>query len=156
MSGVAGALRSTDNGALMPDAEKQSTGGQPALVQAALQGLCPRCGAKTLFAGPTRFAKNCGACGLDYDQYNVGDGPAAFLTLIVGGLVTALAMALELTVMPPFWVHILLWVPLTAFLVVATLRAAKGMLLIQEHRKAAAEGKLVTAPASTPPPVQDE
>lgn len=129
-------------------------------MQAALQGLCPRCGAKTLFAGPTRFAKSCAECGLDYDQYNVGDGPAAFLTLIVGGLVVGLAMALELTVMPPFWVHMLLWVPLTAILVVGTLRVAKGMLLIQEHRKAAAEATLATPAPTTSttssPIVQEE
>ena len=137
----------------MSDAEKQSPEGQPALVQAALQGLCPRCGAKTLFSGPVRFAQSCADCGLDYEQYNVGDGPAAFLTLIVGGLVTALAMALEISVMPPFWLHILLGVPLTAFLVVITLRAAKGMLLIQEHRKAAAEATLAPSP---PPSMQQD
>lgn len=116
--------------------------GQPPLVRAALHGLCPDCGAKTLFAGPTRFAHQCSACGLDFDQYNVGDGAAAFLTLIVGGLVTALALTLEVTVRPPMLLHILLWVPLTAGLVFITMRAAKGILLVQEHRKQAAEGQL--------------
>lgn len=120
------------------------------LIEAAARGLCPQCGAPTLFAGPTRFAHSCRACGLDYDQFNVGDGPAAFLTLIVGGLVTAMALTLEVTVTPPFWVHMLIWVPLTAILVVATLRIAKGALLIQEHRKKAAEGTLDRT--STPAP----
>ena len=53
----------------------------PKLAEAALFGLCPRCGARTLFAGWTRFADNCRACGLDLTRFNVGDGPAAFLTL---------------------------------------------------------------------------
>lgn len=122
--------------------------GQPPLARAALHGLCPACSAPTLFAGPTRFAHQCSACGHDFTRYNVGDGPAAFLTLIVGGLVTALAMALEIAVTPPFWVHILLWVPLTAALVIGTLRFAKGALLIQEHHKSAAEGRrAASAPA---------
>ncbi len=48
-----------------------------------LAGLCPRCEKGRLFAGPVRFADRCGECGLDYRQFNVGDGPAAFLILIV-------------------------------------------------------------------------
>ena len=49
----------------------------------------------------------------------MGDGPAAFLTLLVGGLVVGLALWLELSAAPPFWVHVLLWVPLTVVLVSA-------------------------------------
>ena len=55
--------------------------------RAALQGLCPRCGTKTLFAGLASFAPRCRACGLDFAAFNVGDGPAAFLIFIVGGIV---------------------------------------------------------------------
>ena len=40
------------------------------------------------------------ACGLDFAAFNVGDGPAAFLTLILGTIVDALAIALELTLAP--------------------------------------------------------
>ncbi len=132
-----------------PDGQFEQQG-QPPLLEAALRGLCPRCGAQTLFTGPTRFARACRACGLDFEQYNVGDGPAAFLTLIVGGLVTALALTLEVLVYPPFWVHMLLWIPLTTILVIGTLRIAKAMLLIQEHRKQAAEGRI----DRSPPPAQ--
>ena len=49
-------------------------GAAPSLAAAAFQGLCPKCGARTLFAGLARFAPNCRACGLDFDSYNVGDG----------------------------------------------------------------------------------
>ncbi|EQB01382.1 hypothetical protein V475_16645 [Sphingobium baderi LL03] len=51
------------------------------LLRAAVKGMCPRCSAPALFAGPVRFAPSCRPCGLDYGQFNVGDGPAAFLTL---------------------------------------------------------------------------
>ena len=53
------------------------------LVAAALRGDCPRCGEQTLFAGWVAFAPTCRACGLDFSAFNVGDGPAAFLILIV-------------------------------------------------------------------------
>lgn len=116
--------------------------GQPGIVPAALFGLCPDCGAKTLFAAPTQFAERCGGCGLDYSAFNVGDGPAALLTMALGALVIIMAILLEVAVHPPFWVHGLIWVPLTAILVVGSLRFAKGALLIAEHRNKAKEGQL--------------
>ncbi len=116
--------------------------GQPDLVPVALFGLCPNCGQKTLFRSITAFADKCRACGLDYGQYNVGDGPAAFLTLIVGGLVLALALIVELNYYPPMWVHAVLWFPLTIVAVVGSLRVSKAILLILEHRNQAREGSI--------------
>lgn len=115
---------------------------EPGPATVALRGLCPRCAAGTLYSGPAGFAPKCRACGLDFAGFNVGDGPAAFLILIVGGLVTALAVALELAAEPPFWVHAILWLPLTAALVVGSLRGAKGLLLALEYRHRAREGRI--------------
>ena len=116
---------------------------QPPAVQAALKGLCPRCAAPGLFAGVIIFAPACRNCALDYSQFNVGDGPAAFLIMIVGAIVTIAAITVELKFGPPFWVHILLWIPVTAALVVGLLRIAKGALLVLEYRNRAREGRLV-------------
>ena len=115
----------------------------PGLVAAAAKGLCPRCGAQTLFAGVARFTQACPACGLDFSAFNVGDGPAAFLTLGVGTLVTILAIALELSVSPPFWVHILIWPIVTLAFVMGSLRIAKAALIYAEYRHAAREGRIV-------------
>lgn len=119
---------------------------EPTPFQVALRGLCPRCGARTLFAGLVAFAPHCRACALDFRAFNVGDGPAAFLVLIVGGIVTALAIAVELAAEPPFWVHILLWFPLAALLVVGLLRLAKALLLALEYRHRAREGRIELGP----------
>lgn len=119
---------------------------QPAPVLSGVQGLCPRCGAPTLFAGLISFAPKCSRCALDFAAFNVGDGPAAFLTLGVGAIVTIGAVALELALSPPFWVHILIWLPVTALLVVGTLRIAKGWLLAIEYRHAAREGRIEERP----------
>lgn len=123
------------NGPVQPDATK----GQPGTAKAALFGCCPRCHARTLFAGVAKFADRCRACGLDFTQFNVGDGPAAFLTLVIGAIITGLAIWLELAAQPPFWVHVILWVPLTAAGVVAGLRASKAWLLQAEYRRSARE-----------------
>ena len=119
-----------------------NTKGQPPIGRAALFGLCPECGAQTLFDGPVKFAPRCRVCTLDFEGYNVGDGPAAFLTMIIGALLIVLALALDFAVAPPLWVHILLWVPLTVVAVVYGLRVAKAALLASEHQRSAAEGRL--------------
>jgi len=126
----------------MAQGHNSNSGGQPDTASAALFGLCPRCGAKTLFEGLIRFAPRCRACGLNLDQFNVGDGPAAFLTLIVGALIAALAIWVQLAFEPPFWVHVLLWVPLTTALVLGGLRVTKAWLLGAEFRRRAGEGRL--------------
>lgn len=125
----------------MPDGDEKK-GGQPEIASAALFGRCPKCGAKTLFDGMLKFAPRCRACGLDYSQFNVGDGPAAFLTLIVGAVVAMLAIWLQLSFEPPFWVHVMLWVPLATALVIGGLRVAKAWLLGTEYRRRAGEGRI--------------
>jgi uncharacterized protein (DUF983 family) len=118
-----------------PDTSK----GQPTTGAAALFGCCPRCGARTLFAGLISFAPRCSACDLDYSRFNVGDGPAAFLTLGVGAIVTILALWVELAAEPAWWVHVILWLPLTVVLVLGGLRLSKALLLIREYRADARE-----------------
>ena len=116
-------------------------GAAPSLSAAAFRGLCPNCGARTLFAGLANFAPRCEACGLDFDSYNVGDGPAAFLILIVGTIVAVGAILLDQLASPPWWVHSI-WLPLGAGLTVYGLRLGKGALLYQEHKHRAREGRL--------------
>ncbi len=108
----------------------------------ALKGLCPRCGARTLFSGIATFSGRCRACQLDFSAFNVGDGPAAFLILIIGALITGLAIALELGASPPAWVHVLLWLPITLLAVAGSLRVSKAMLLALEYKNSAREGRI--------------
>jgi uncharacterized protein (DUF983 family) len=114
----------------------------PDTAAAAVRGLCPRCGTPGLFRGAVSFAPRCSACNLDFAAFNVGDGPAAFLIMVVGALVTIGAVTLQLKAEPPFWLHILIWVPVTALLVVGLLRIAKGALLVLEYRNRAKEGRI--------------
>ena len=54
----------------------------------------------------------------------------------------ALAIALELGASPPWWLHVLLWLPLAAALTLGLLRLAKGLLLALEYRHRAREGRI--------------
>ncbi len=113
----------------------------PTLAGASLKGLCPRCGARTLFKGPASFADRCPACDLDFHAYDVGDGPAAFLILIVGAVIAVSAILIDLRFSPPWWVH-LVWVPVGIALTVAGLRLGKAALLFQSWRHQAGEGRI--------------
>lgn len=128
----------------MTDSGNKEGAAATPLILSAAKGLCPQCGMPTLFASPVGFAPACRSCELDYRQFNVGDGPAAFLTMIVGALVLILALVVEFSLRPPLWVHILLWPVLTIGCVVGALRVAKGMLLTLEYRTKAREGALVS------------
>jgi uncharacterized protein (DUF983 family) len=113
----------------------------PTLAAASLKGLCPRCGARSLFRGLASFADRCSACGLDFKAYNIGDGPAAFLILIVGAIVAVSAILVDLRFSPPWWVHSV-WLPVGIVLTVAGLRIGKAALLYQEHLHQAREGRI--------------
>lgn len=120
-----------------------TTKGQPGIRQAALFGLCPRCGSRTLFSGVVKFADRCPVCGLDLTRFNVGDGPAGFLTLVIGAIMVALAIWLDVAASPPLWVHALIWIPLTVAAVLGGLRVSKAALLAAEYKNKA--GEAVTA-----------
>lgn len=120
-------------------ANAPDTKGQPGIAAAALFGLCPRCGAKSLFVGPAKFASRCQTCGLDYGQFNVGDGPAAFLTMVIGALVVGLAFWVEVAFQPPLWVHAVLWIPVVGGSTLWGLRVSKAALLAAEFRRRASE-----------------
>ena len=119
-----------------------ASGAAPSLAAATFEGLCPQCGARTLFAGLARFAPTCRNCGLDFASFNVGDGPAAFLILIVGAIVAVGAILLDQITSPPWWVHII-WLPVGAGLTIYGLRIGKAALIYQEYRHRAREGKIV-------------
>ena len=125
----------------MPAGDRDTQEGRPSIARAALFGCCPRCGAGTLFDGPVKFAERCRACGLNFQRFNVGDGPAAILILIIGGLVAGLAIWLQLAVEPAFWVHALIWIPFTTLAVVGGLRLSKSALLAAEYRNKAGEAR---------------
>ena len=53
-------------------------------VAIGLRCRCPQCGRGKLFAGLLTVRERCEVCGLDLRAHDSGDGPAAFLILILG------------------------------------------------------------------------
>ncbi|MGC8534307.1 MAG: DUF983 domain-containing protein [Rhizomicrobium sp.] len=109
----------------------------------ALRGRCPRCGKGALFSRLLDLAPACPQCGLDYTQFDPGDGPAVFGILIVGAIVAGGALWLEFTFSPPLWVQAVIWIPGIAALSLGFLRLAKALLVVLQYRNEAQEGRRV-------------
>lgn len=124
---------------------------RPSPFSAAMGGLCPRCGAKTLLAGWLKAHKVCSACGLDFDAFNLGDGPAALVMMVVGTIVVPAALVAHFAWHPPAIVQILFWTVASFLLTVGGLRIVKGWLIAAEFQRGAREGRLVTREVVTPP-----
>lgn len=110
--------------------------------KAAARGRCPRCGEGKLFDGFLKLKPRCQNCGLDYAFADAGDGPAVFVILVIGVVIVGSALWLEVTVSPPFWVHLVLWLPLTILLCLPLMRYLKGLMIGLQYRNKAAEGRL--------------
>jgi uncharacterized protein (DUF983 family) len=109
---------------------------------AGLSCRCPRCGKGPLFGGFLRLRDRCPVCGLDYSFADSGDGPAVFIMLIVGFIVTGGALTVEILYAPPYWVHAALWLPLAIILSLAILRPFKATLIALQYANKASEGRL--------------
>lgn len=107
-----------------------------------LAGRCPRCGEGRLFRGFLSVAPACEHCGLDFAFADAGDGPAVFVTLFAGFLVLGMALWVELAYEPPFWIHLLVFAPLTLIVCLAILRPLKGLLVAMQYANKAEQGRL--------------
>ncbi len=98
-------------------------------VGSALAGRCPRCGRGRLFRGFLSVVPRCEACGLDLSGEDSGDGPVAFIVLLVGFLVVGTALLVEVRFGWPIWLHLLVWLPLALLACLLLMRPLKAMMI---------------------------
>ncbi|ESR24934.1 DUF983 domain-containing protein [Lutibaculum baratangense] len=116
----------------------------PSVLSVALRARCPRCGEGELFRGFLQTRPNCPSCGLDYRFVDSGDGPAFFIMSIVGALIVAGALITEVTVQPPYWVHLSIWLPLILILSFGLMRPTKALMIALQYRHKAEEVRFPT------------
>ena len=80
-------------------------------------------------------------------MFDAGDGPAVFVILIVGAIVSTGVLVLEVNYQPPYWVHAVIWIPATAILTFVFLRLAKALLLVLQYKHQAHEGRQISKTA---------
>lgn len=109
--------------------------GQPGLVSAALSGLCPRCGARTLFAAPAGLADVCNVCGLDILALERGGRFVGVVTMLLALVLIMAALATDEWLRPPLWATFLFWGPVTIGSVVFGLRFYKTMWVYHQYEE---------------------
>jgi uncharacterized protein (DUF983 family) len=92
-------------------------------------GKCPACGQGALFHRYLKVADRCPACAEELHHHRADDAPPYFTILIVGHLIVAGVMFVEEYFHPDYWLHILMWFPLTIGLSLWILPRVKGALV---------------------------
>jgi len=105
-----------------------------------LKRRCPRCGQGKLYKSFLTVADKCTACDLDFSEMDSGDGPAVFIIMIAGFIIVGLVLYVEVTYQPAYWVHAVLWLPLSLILPLVLLPVFKAWLIAQQFRHKAREG----------------
>ncbi|MFO1034436.1 MAG: DUF983 domain-containing protein [Hyphomicrobiales bacterium] len=111
-------------------------------LKTGLAGTCPRCGRGRFFSGYLTVGKRCSACGLDYSFADNGDGAAWFVMLIACVLGVGSMLGVEIAYQPAWWVHVLVAIPVLIIIPALLLRPMKGVLLAQQWKTNAHEGRL--------------
>lgn len=114
----------------MPEGESQKTKGQPGITQAALFGLCPRCGTKGLWAGPAALAERCATCGLELERHEPRGRGLYLVVLPVTILLVLAALKLDDVVQLPVLALLALWGVIVPLVVTGALRLAKIFALM--------------------------
>ena len=109
--------------------------GQPGFVPAALSGLCPRCGAKTLFDGAAQLADQCSACGLDFLALERGGRFVGVVTMLLALVLIMAALAVDEWLRPPLWASLVFWAPVTIASVIFCLRLYKTMWVYHQYEE---------------------
>ncbi len=102
---------------------------RPKLGTAIARGLanrCPNCGQAPVFNGYLRVVAECAHCGTPLGQLRADDAPPYITLFLVGHIVVGLLVAVEQAFAPPTWLETVIFLPLTAVLVLALLRPIKG------------------------------
>ncbi|MCS6877136.1 MAG: DUF983 domain-containing protein [Geminicoccaceae bacterium] len=108
--------------------------GEVSPFRAGLACRCPRCGRGPLFAGFLSVVPRCAVCGLDLREQDSGDGPVAFIVLIVGFLVVGAALLVEVRWGWPLALHLFVWLPLAVALCLVLMRPFKATLVALQYR----------------------
>ncbi len=90
---------------------------------------CPACGRGSLFRAYLKVADACPACGEDLSHQRADDAPPYVTILVIGHLVLAAVVGIDIAYAWPLWLHAVVWFPVTVGLCLAFLPSAKGALI---------------------------
>ncbi|MBB6012498.1 DUF983 domain-containing protein [Aquamicrobium sp. NLF2-7] len=92
-------------------------------------GRCPACGEGKLFRAYVKSVDTCSVCGEEISHHRADDLPAYLDIVVVGHIVIAGFMAVEMRYVWPMWAHFAVWAPLTLILALLFLQPIKGAVI---------------------------
>ena len=99
-----------------------------------LRGRCPNCGRGRMFRAFLKVADRCDLCGEELHHHRADDFPAYLVIVIVGHLVIPLILHVEMAYQPAYWIHAVLWLPLTLTLALLLIQPVKGAVIALQWR----------------------
>ena len=94
----------------------------------------PNCGKGHMFRAFLKVADRCDVCGEELHHHRADDFPAYLVIVIVGHLVVPLVLNVEMAYQPAYWVHAVLWIPLTLALALLLIQPVKGAVVALQWR----------------------
>ncbi len=117
-------LKDPTSAALVPQ-DKQPRTIWPSIRRGAM-GLCPKCGKGRMFTRYLKVAEACPHCGEALHHHRADDAPPYFTVFAAGHIVIPLMLGVERAASPPLWLHLSIFLPLTALLCLWLLPIFKG------------------------------
>jgi len=106
--------------------------GERHLVPAMLEGMkgrCPACGKGRLFYRYLKPVDACDQCGTEIHHHRADDLPAYLVILVLGHFMVGGYMSGAALFDLPDWVHLAIWVPLTAIAAFLIIQPIKGAVI---------------------------
>ena len=91
-----------------------------------IKGLCPRCGAQSVFDVGAQFHSRCAKCGMNFERLEPSGRFGAIITFLLIALLVGAALLLQSLVKLNLWIEIAIWVPITILAVLYGVRSAKA------------------------------
>jgi uncharacterized protein (DUF983 family) len=101
----------------------------PTAVRRGAARRCPACGEGALYRAYLKVADRCPKCAEELHHHRADDAPPYFTMLIVGHLIVGGVLMVEDYFHPNYWLHIVMWFPLTIALSLWLLPRVKGALV---------------------------
>jgi len=87
-----------------------------------------------MFRAFLKVRDRCDVCGEELFHHRADDFPAYIVILILGHLLVPAVLFVEARFAPPYWVHLVLWLPITLGLTVGLLQPVKGVIVALQWR----------------------
>lgn len=82
-----------------------------------------------MFRAFLKVVDQCAVCDEELHHHRADDAPPYFVIFITGHIVVPLSLSIEFNYAPPYWLHLVLWLPLTLLMTLGLLTPVKGTIV---------------------------